>query len=214
MDKGKGYPVKVISIEEFKLDSNCTHDSYYQCLSTRFSHLGKADMDSLGPFSEKSKFKTKCTPYSLPSNNKNIPFCVNNVEANCYKEVLKNMKKDQHRLCKKSCHVKEYKLGNEAQFGHNSLNPNSFAFALTFELPSSTKNLRSDDPFKTIHRETFSLSGMTLVGNIGGHLGMFIGFSFIAYSVWLLEFISKFCTTLSKDTGFKKENNGKDVILG
>ena len=122
------------------------------------------------------------------------------------------MKKDQYRLCKKSCHVKEYKLNSAAQFGHNSLNQNAFSFTLTFALPSSTKNLRSDEPFKTIHIETKSLSEMTLVGNIGGHLGMFIGFSFIACSVWLMELISKFCT-LSKDTESKKENNGKDIIV-
>ena len=65
-----------------------------------------------------------------------------------------------------------------------------------FVQPKWRRLLRSEAPFKTVHREMLKMSGMSLVGNVGGTLGMFIGFSFIGTSEWLMERIGKWQTKM------------------
>ena len=60
---------------------------------------------------------------------------------------------------------------------------------LVFDSPKHTKNVRSLQPFKFVKTEYWVMSGMTLVGNIGGTLGMFIGFSFIGFSQWIMDLV-------------------------
>ena len=46
-------------------------------------------------------------------------------------------------------------------------------------------DLRSAEPFKIVRKEYLTMSGMLLVGNVGGMLGMFVGFSFMGSTAWL-----------------------------
>ena len=64
--------------------------------------------------------------------------------------------------------------------------PDDFLMDYTFQLPVDTRSLRSDYPFKIVKKEYLIMTWMTLVGNVGGTLGMFIGFSFITTSEWLI----------------------------
>ena len=52
--------------------------------------------------------------------------------------------------------------------------------------PESVWNLRSLDGFKTIKTEYLIISTLSLIGNVGGTMGMFVGFSFIGTSEWSL----------------------------
>ena len=47
--------------------------------------------------------------------------------------------------------------------------------------------VRSYEPFKTIKEEYLIISWMSLLGNVGGTLGMFIGFLFIPTSEWAID---------------------------
>ena len=49
----------------------------------------------------------------------------------------------------------------------------------------------SRKPFKIIKKEYLILNDMSLIGNVGGTLGMFVGFSFIGTFEWLLDILSK-----------------------
>ena len=62
-----------------------------------------------------------------------------------------------------------------------------FSFGYRFELPEATKDLRSKQPFKIVHKEYLITTAMTLIGNVGGTLGMFIGFSFIGVYGWFVD---------------------------
>ena len=150
-------------------------------------------MFQIGEFDKTCNFKKICTPFTLPYAGINIPICNNQQDKDCYKQVLKQLRLDQHKHCKKACHVKEFILDSKTEHGHKIPDsPNKFALDLSFNSPSSTKNLRSDQPFKTMSTEYSTLSEMTLLGNVGGHLGMFVGFSFITCSEWFLEAICRF----------------------
>ena len=62
-------------------------------------------------------------------------------------------------------------------------------FVLYFEflVSGSTKVLRSNHSFKTIFTEYLVIYDWALVGNIGGTLGMLVGFSFFGLYEWIEE---------------------------
>ena len=60
-----------------------------------------------------------------------------------------------------------------------------------FGLQKTTKDVRSKKPFKIIKKEYIVNTWMSLVGAIGGTLGMFVGFSIIDTSEFLITAVSK-----------------------
>ena len=112
----------------------------------------------------------------------------------------------------KSCHVKEFKtqmlnglLGMKRKWGrewkkwqneswtwNDTFMPHNAHFLeYSFHSPISRTNIRTKEPFKTIHRECLKMTGMSLIGNIGGTLGMFVGFSFLGTFEWFLDAVKK-----------------------
>ena len=57
-----------------------------------------------------------------------------------------------------------------------------------FEVPADMQGVPSEIPFKTVKTEYPRTSLMSLVGNVGGTLGMFVGFTFIGITEGLLKF--------------------------
>ena len=143
----------------------------------------------------------------------------------CYHKIIDDLKKDQNKYCKKSCQVKEYnivKVGDHIKdltkyYGNNLFrkdrawknwknknwtwngtftSENGRILEWRFVQPKWRREQRSEAPFKTVHREMLKMSGMSLIGNVGGTLGMFIGFSFIGTSEWLLEKLGKWHTKI------------------
>ena len=53
------------------------------------------------------------------------------------------------------------------------------------DLPYSSKETRTNEPFKTSHEEYFIWNTFTFVGTVGGTLGLFLGFSFHGTFDWL-----------------------------
>ena len=53
------------------------------------------------------------------------------------------------------------------------------------DLPYSSKETRTNEPFKTSHEEYFIWNTFTFVGTVGGTLGLFLGFSFQGTFDWL-----------------------------
>ena len=51
-------------------------------------------------------------------------------------------------------------------------------FGYQFEAPKATRKQLSKEPFKNVKREVWVVTFASLVGNVGGTLGMLIGFSF------------------------------------
>ena len=81
--------------------------------------------------------------------------------------------------------VGEFKIKQGSKY--NEYSPNTFGFDYRFVLPKATKDVRSKMPFKFIHEEYLITPAKSLLGNIGGNLGMFVGFSLIGLFEWILS---------------------------
>ena len=55
-----------------------------------------------------------------------------------------------------------------------------------FVIPEVNRDLRSEKPFKTVKTEYWIISGVSLIGSIGGTLGLFVSFSFIDILKWMI----------------------------
>ena len=51
---------------------------------------------------------------------------------------------------------------------------------------------------RDIYKEYWTLTGISLVGNVGGQLGLFVGFSFAGFMAWLLELAPKLRNAIKK----------------
>ena len=143
-----------------------------------------------------------CSPFTLPKvGDVHIPICQNVVDEICYGEVLEDLKLDLGKYCKKSCHSHEYKIRNAAMgtwaerykpwdwTGKDSKRSHILEFK--FEKPKMSLGGKSLQPLKKVSVEHLSISLMSLVGNVGGTLGMFIGFSFIGFAEWIMQVVAK-----------------------
>ena len=68
---------------------------------------------------------------------------------------------------------------------------NEVRFRLTFSLPKALHNHRSEKLMKTVMTEYWIVSSLSLMGTVGGTLGMFVGFSIMGTSEWLLTALAK-----------------------
>ena len=59
------------------------------------------------------------------------------------------------------------------------------------EADDRLRDHRSEEPYKTVRKEYLLMSGMSLVGNVGGMLGLFIGFSFLGLSESIMDCITR-----------------------
>ena len=77
--------------------------------------------------------------------------------------------------------------------------PDAFHFSIEYGRPRSLDGYRENRPIKTVHKETPVWGPFQLLGNIGGTMGMFVGFSFSGCIGWIItltfklrDFILKF----------------------
>ena len=128
-------------------------------------------------------------------------------------ELIANKRKD----CKMMCHIKEYRykvtslkgiIGRQKDKYLNWINESwnwgyydprhSFIIEYSFGLDKKSKEAderlkthRSEEPYKIVRKEYLILSGMSFVGNVGGMLGLFIGFSFLGISEWIVDGLAR-----------------------
>ena len=167
------------------MEFDCSHDSYYECLTKRLAemyHKPKALVPANQCMPEKP-----CGPFSLPLNQSEFPVCANETERLCSESLVHQLEKDQHLYCKKSCNVKEYTVKG---YWHE-LQSHQFKFKCQFSLPTVSKELRSKKPVKTVKNQYLIVTAIALIGNVGGTLGLFVGYSFFTNFEWLVDGVLK-----------------------
>ena len=94
----------------------------------------------------------------------------------CYEKIFLKLKSDQIKHCQKSCNVKEFITQLDLEKWGNNLYPRpNFKYCL--ELAESNRDVRTLQPFKTVKTEYWIVTFMSLMGVVGGTMGMFVGFS-------------------------------------
>ena len=182
--------------EVFNLHQNCQDDSYYRCLAKRFANFNFKEATDIVVNGSNCSFDKLCTPFSIPFDEVDkLPICTNEIDNCCYGLIIsQKLEPNQATHCKKSCHVKEFSFKVDPRRklpkGNTNKNDQELVIEVKFATPKSFWELRSLEPFKTVKTEYYIMSGLTFVGNIGGTLGMFVGFSFIGVAEWYLGLVA------------------------
>ena len=66
-----------------------------------------------------------------------------------------------------------------------ALDTSRFFANVIFKLADSSRGQITKTPRKTIKQEHYILSGLSFLGNIGGILGIFVGFSILGTTEWI-----------------------------
>ena len=182
--------LKIIGVTDYKnLAATCSDESYYECLAKRFHRtLGKSDIDTETFNGSQCSFHKVCSPFTLPFAEK-VPLCQNETIRNCYEMRIVGLEANMDKYCKKSCNTKEFKT-EVRDVKYRLQQTDQFGFRYQFGVPQATKDHMSKKPFKMIKEEYLILNEISLIGNVGGTLGMFVGFSFIGTAEWLLDILS------------------------
>ena len=199
-------------------------DSYYQCLAKRFKDYNFSLLQTEARFNGSNcVFRKICTPFSLPSTSSNcnwvfrkmselfggedIPICQTETEKACFEQVISDLESNQDHHCKRSCHIMEFKTRLDKK-RQTIIYRNEISLGYHFELPLSTRNMRSKKPFKTVHREHLVKSMVSLLADVGGTLGIFVGLSLFGTSEWFMKVLEGF---LAKRNKIKKADSNKTM---
>ena len=131
-------------------NSNCSNEPFYECFSRLFAK-------SL------NKNQTKCSPCSMPS----LPTCnLNDTNYEVFWSMWSKVAKNPKLYCPKLCSTLEY--SGEVTTQRPALRNTNFTLVYDF--------LSSDTT--TVYNEYLIYDAITMIGSVGGTLGMCIGFSF------------------------------------
>ena len=163
-------------------------------------------------------FPYHCTPYSLPKA-KTLDYyriCQTSRAMNQCGEVYKELSHDEVCMKQKPCSIQEYTfrrnnrwsvlnennkeamektlkrfLNEEVRKQLLDTNNTQYMFWASFLSPQSTRGEYINRVQKDVHKELVSMTGISLIGNVGGQLGLCLGFSFIGFIAWLLVMVPK-----------------------
>ena len=170
-----------VRVEEIhRIQDLCQAHSYYECVASQFGQ-------------DKSYKSVKCLPYTLPTtvNLNGLEYCNDkNEEHHSNYEILDSIL-HKKAFCRRgtanACLMKEYKLKEFMPPIKNDRNPqNGYEFRIGF-IGSTSSADRSTDIQKTVFTEYYIIDDYTLIGTVGGTLGLMIGFSFMSAITSLAE---------------------------
>ena len=194
--------LKIEDITEYRyLESRCSKDSYYQCLADNFVNFNFRNYseNNINMCSgNENTVNTKCSPVSMLFRGKKIlPICETRAAKKCYQGALENQMSLQNENCRKACRVKEFKVSAY----HYELAREFHTTEVRFELPDSTRGQMTKVPRKIIRQEQYIISGLAFLGNVGGILGIFVGFSILGASEWITSVIESLHKRLKVNRG-------------
>ena len=156
--------VRAVKFSYLPENSKCGQESFYEC----FSRLLIANINGS---------LTKCTPGTFP----NLPICkeLNTDYWNDFWHFWNKVSKNGQ--CPKLCDTLDYTV--ETSSIRNEPRGNiTFSFAYVFE---------SSNSMTSVYEEYFIYDVTSMIGSVGGTLGMCIGFSFTGVLSSLMKFIQK-----------------------
>ena len=195
--------VQIEKIRRYQyISSTCSHNSFFECVSSEISNLQKCFQNgqTCSPFSLPLEFQ----PLSLPSE---VVACTNNA-SQCWEKIVEHA----FPICmsRKSCEVQEYhaklqsildlksdRFGVEQQMVYNwGVNESlvrkildntdkAILFSLSLDELDWSKGDRTKELEVEVFKEYYIWDELSLVGKVGGLMGLLIGFSFISCFRWM-----------------------------
>ena len=206
--------IRINSIKRFDyLEGACSKESFFQCVASK---LIKAKACQENGEICCGLTLPKSTPFTT------YPICQKLQTArNCYKH-FKSVAYPQC-IISKPCSVQEYGIREDEYFSAKDsyslknlidtwFNPDRVDTNLTVDghqhrymVNIGFENSRGREQGihqrgyqKEVHTEYLAWSLFAIVGNVGGYLGLCVGFSFIGFFDWIIDTIPTFGTTLTK----------------
>lgn len=191
ISRGRGHKIN-LNVKLYKhLPTKCSQLSYYECRAKNimegdFTRYNWTFYNMTSKKKEPCHFESLCLQWSTP----NIALCSKySDEASCftdaYHKIWADMKQGKS-VCKKSCIVREYSPEMSRTWTHDE-EVNGFALEYGFVDPVSATDFRLGTSSKEVIVEYLIVNEIAMVGAIGGFLGLFTGFSFLAAGFWLLD---------------------------
>ena len=115
---------------------------------------------------------------------------------NCSKQALAMVQKELEDVDQKECSLKEYGIRTMDEISLKTAWSET-GFRIQFMVPESSMAW-SNKFTKIVHREYLQISSITLVGTVGGTLGLFVGISFLEFGSCILAFGKKMVLTLNR----------------
>ena len=166
---------EVFSIADIKqiehLQSECTQISYYECLEA-----------ALVNNNECSEHGGLCEYVTLPHSL--LPVCNSDAHRECSGRVFWQVFGQNDHQCReqKTCSMIEYHESRQNRYNTSQF---VYSFEYTIESPKSSEGERKQVPYKVVRQEYLIIDSLSFIANIGGLLGLTLGFSFIAAVEWL-----------------------------
>ena len=185
--KGRTHFIKIIDVRQYDyLKSKCSRKTFYQCLATRMNGSKRC-----------SKYGDPCSPWSLPGRKplEEFPLCKSPESVDCNKKLCLELYHGGKCKMEKTCFVQEYSV-EERNIKVQRQRGSNFQFSVQYGEPKYSRGYRSDRPRIKVYRENLVWSGLELLGNIGGQLGMFIGFSISGCIIWMINGLIQFCSNI------------------
>ena len=211
MKTGRSINLVITSLNEFRHNYRCTKSTYYQTLAEQFMNK------DFGAYKLMHKnlscpHKYSYLPYTLTLDN-DIPtwkLCptdcnrckyeenahwkkADHLMKNCSQRALNIVQEEMEDFQLKECIFKDYgvkelvELKNHPTYG--KLSPTEIGFTVSFLIAENSKPWYNKFT-KTVHEEYLQTSWISLVGTVGGTLGLFVGISFLELGSWVQ---SKLC---------------------
>ena len=186
-------PEKYVHINTSK--SVCSDVSFYQCFADKVS----ADNFENCPI--------KCSPLSLPFKNTSIiPACEKDEEAICAaKNVIYPifLRIIDNELCPKSCTILQYSGKLMLKHVRQEINGNAYiTIWYKFKLPE----------YVLVSEEYLIYDTTSMIGAVGGTLGIFIGFSCSSLLTFITDLFKKQETTINNQGPRSKDQGPRSKI--
>ena len=219
--------------EYLNIPATCSLDSYYQCLAKHFTNTNFDSFSDKFFNQTRCIFKELCTPFSLPfereiplCKNEGDRICYQEalddlmmkVKMNCKKLCLVKDFKYQLNQGWQAKHLSDKYGGTHVKWNkwiaenwdwteydpqHAYIMEYSFEQELSNAAALQRRNHRSEEPHKNVYREYWIMSGMSLIGIVGGMMGLFIGFSFLGLSESIMDTMVKILGWMKKEKSAK-----------
>ena len=175
------------------VQGTCSEKSFYECVADNLKLLRNCQSDG-----------EPCSPFSLP---KDVPICLMNA-TECWQEITKAA--FPKCMAVKSCTVQEYNRfnrlnlnlmrernackeiiqgwGGDEQTVEELLDKpdETFILSISFDDLDWSNGDRKKELLVDVFKEYYVWTEFSLVGSIGGQMGLFVGFSFLGCSGWLI----------------------------
>ena len=198
LKKGVLFKIEVVEVKLFEfIEETCVKESHYQCLAAKLNQTQTC-----------SQYGPPCSLLSLPTSEhiRQFPPCdlSKHGQSDCNYRVLMDLfKRDCRGKHEVSCKIKEFEViddekDEEPKDLGNFLFSYSFGRKMLSVRGERIAGQKQGNVYKTVHHQYYIYTSFALVGNIGGTLGLLIGFSFSGSITWVIDVAIRLCQCLGK----------------